>query len=661
MKTLNYCVISAVSVLVAACGGGSSGSASSSATASSVEYSGYAVDDYVIGGTVTFKDIATAKVVATTTTGTLGQFSASLDPGINYLVTITGGVLDTDGDPATTNDQQSNPNTLMGMITPETVRTIQIFSAATTGIAIHANGDVAKYISNVNAINGVFPVMVATPSEVYQHLNTVLSVQNQLGFSHSVDEFSDDGALNGSGQLTARSVEAIAAAAAGAAAVKIKDPLLFSCIEDALEKQSPTLSDLESLTELNCTNRAIYSLEGIQQLRNLSSLVVRDNAISDATPLTGLRKLGYIDLADNRISTIQPLASAPFVEPPTVNVANNCIGSLPDTSNIETIQGGNQRSTCNKVVRDSLLFSASRKNADSILLIYRIPADTCALEYSTALSAQLTCDNRIHRMVLNVASSNADEYVRLKVDGQTHGVYLIESPKIYATINELLADFGLTKTGARWTYTVNGPFINDYLLDYTLTKVNAGSVQMSRLEPAPSVAPKYTVGTIGIDSTAGIYYSDVQGNTSSTLFPYMPAFDYGVVEPVFFPADARIGTTWQSNSGTTTNCETLNGGSDACTQYVHIESTILANTDRFSELCPSSPLAASLTLKPIKIKQTYTFVPFNPGTHKALASFTQYFWISPGVGFVAKQRVLSGVHVAPLLAANVCLQTVQGL
>jgi hypothetical protein len=446
MKTLNYCVTAALSVLLAACGGGGSSGSSSSSAATSVLYSGYAVDDYVIGGTVEFKDMASAKVLATTTTGAMGQFSASLDPGLNYLVTITGGVLDTDGDPATTSDQQANSSPLQGIITPEIVGVVQIFSAATTGITQHANGDAAKYVSSVKAVNDVFPVLVSTPSEITRHLNTVLSVQSRVGFASSVSEFSDDGALNGSGQLSAQSVKTIADSAAGAVSVNIKDPLLFGCIEEALEKQGPSLADLETLTELNCSNRAIYSLDGIQQLKNLGALVVRDNAITDVRPLAGLGKLTYLDLADNRIATINALATATFTEIPLVNVSNNCIASMPTTPNIEVIQTGTQRSTCNKVVRDSLLFNVSRQSADTILMIYRIPANTCAMEYSSILGAPLVCDNRVHRQVLNVASTGADEYVRLKVDGQTHGVYLVTPLK--ASSGKLV--YSQTLAGSDW-------------------------------------------------------------------------------------------------------------------------------------------------------------------------------------------------------------------
>lgn len=50
-----------------------------------------------------------------------------------------------------------------------------------------------------------------------------------------------------------------------------------------------------------------------------------------------------------------------------------------------------------------------------------------------------------------------------------------------------------------------------------------------------------------------------------------------------------------------------------------------------------------------------------PVVYKPSTSFTIQYWMSPGMGFVARKQQVTGRHVAPLLNIDSCLMAVQGL
>lgn len=232
------------------------------------------------------------------------------------------------------------------------------------------------------------------------------------------------------------------------------------------------------------------------------------------------------------------------------------------------------------------------------------------------------------------------------------------------------ADFGLTRVGATWSFGLAGEsknsFWKDYVkngiwVDYRVTALSGTSASVS-YGPTSGDGQNATVGIVGFDGSRGLYLSGVTDSTPlSHVFPFLPALDYGVVEGNFFPAGGQVGQSWTAESQTLTDCEDVNGNRASCSQMVSIRTTIVPNQQTFAEICPESPLANRLILKPFRLEQVYTFRSDDPTKIRDLASFTQTFWMSPGYGFVAKRRVLSGKHVAPLLPGDLCLVSVGNL
>ncbi len=93
--------------------------------------------------------------------------------------------------------------------------------------------------------------------------------------------------------------------------VKFACKNLEQVIRVKINKPSGTLyqSDVINIFELDAEKREIFSLTGIEHLKNLRELDIDDNNISDLSPLAGLTKLKELDIENNNISDISPLAN----------------------------------------------------------------------------------------------------------------------------------------------------------------------------------------------------------------------------------------------------------------------------------------------------------------------------------------------------------------
>ena len=93
-------------------------------------------------------------------------------------------------------------------------------------------------------------------------------------------------------------------------AEQITDVNLQNCIGAAAGTSFDSLSasDLSAITILNCEQKGIASISGIQNLANLVELSLNDNRIADISPLAGLDRLTILYLWHNRIADISPLA-----------------------------------------------------------------------------------------------------------------------------------------------------------------------------------------------------------------------------------------------------------------------------------------------------------------------------------------------------------------
>jgi internalin A len=66
---------------------------------------------------------------------------------------------------------------------------------------------------------------------------------------------------------------------------------------------------INSLTELNLSEREVSDLKPLSGLTKLTSLDLGSNKISDLKPLSGLTKLTSLSLYNNKISDLKPLSS----------------------------------------------------------------------------------------------------------------------------------------------------------------------------------------------------------------------------------------------------------------------------------------------------------------------------------------------------------------
>jgi Leucine-rich repeat (LRR) protein len=94
------------------------------------------------------------------------------------------------------------------------------------------------------------------------------------------------------------------------AVVTFEDPALALAIRSELSVSPQldlTCAMVAGVANLTAAGAGITSLQGIENLTNLSTLWIRANAITDVAPLAGLRGLTSLNLAANQILDVEPL------------------------------------------------------------------------------------------------------------------------------------------------------------------------------------------------------------------------------------------------------------------------------------------------------------------------------------------------------------------
>lgn len=93
------------------------------------------------------------------------------------------------------------------------------------------------------------------------------------------------------------------------------------------------VSELQSLTELDASERGIESLEGIDHLPNLRRLNLGGNRIGDLRPLSALSRLSALDLRDNYIFDLEAVHLGSLAELPELielSLRNNRDSAHPE-------------------------------------------------------------------------------------------------------------------------------------------------------------------------------------------------------------------------------------------------------------------------------------------------------------------------------------------
>jgi hypothetical protein len=110
--------------------------------------------------------------------------------------------------------------------------------------------------------------------------------------------------------------------------VNFPDANLEQVIRDAIGKPTGDIdeSDLVGLTELDASNKFIFSIEGLEYCTDLVTLSLQENNILDLSPLAVLTGLETLDLEDNGFSNVAPLAG--LVNLTYLNISSNNVSNI---------------------------------------------------------------------------------------------------------------------------------------------------------------------------------------------------------------------------------------------------------------------------------------------------------------------------------------------
>jgi len=119
----------------------------------------------------------------------------------------------------------------------------------------------------------------------------------------------------------------------GPAVVNFTDAQLEACVREALgydkgnaKKQDLLPADLKGLTDLQCPDRAITDLTGLEHAVDLQHLSLWENDVAAIAALASLTKLTSLQLGENKIRDLSPLAKLDKLE--RLGLAQNKIDDL---------------------------------------------------------------------------------------------------------------------------------------------------------------------------------------------------------------------------------------------------------------------------------------------------------------------------------------------
>lgn len=435
MKNRNLVLVIGAIVLHG-CGGGGGGSSApttSDANGGTAVRSGFAVDDYIIGGQVDIYSAQTGGLLEQTVTSDVGTFNWSNKVTGVVRIEVSGGVEDIDGLSSTTNDQKPFARKLTTLINATTNSAPVVMSALTTGIESYANGDIAKFNSAVDALDANLRRLIVTSdiagdaAQQTIRLETLKTLTSSIGFDSVATELADDGQLNKSVSVSSDAAVSVAIASTTQSDIKaLRDIGLRTCVADTLEKDvaDVTLADLGEITSLNCNDHGVYSVAGVSTLGKLQSFVCTNCEISDISEFANMPSIRALSIRNNRVKSIAPLISAQFASL-EFDIADNCvtdIALLGGTTKINVTGYGNpnhQYSTCYKNDADVYVFRPYVTTTGAYTLLYRTSynsASVCSIDWGDGTVTAAYCNNTPRRVTHTYASSPSS-VVRFLVNG----------------------------------------------------------------------------------------------------------------------------------------------------------------------------------------------------------------------------------------------------
>jgi hypothetical protein len=444
MKTQIFALLT---ILLVSCGGGGS----SSVTPETATRSGYAVDDYVIGGKVSIVSLSSGAVLYETTTGEKGAFQWPQSLSGAVRVEITGGNEDYDGIASTTSDQKPFEGKITALLYAEKQEAPLIVSAVTTGLSNAAGGDITKYEAAKSDLPSdiskqFFTSASDSQSDIGDKLEVVKKVQRAMGFNSIVSEVSDDGKLNNTAGLSSSSLSApISVASTNSALSSIQDISLQMCIASTLDKdiKNITASDLRSLTELYCSDAGIRSLAGIEAASNLESLQVDGNEITNVAPVTALSKLYFLNIENNNVSSLSSLSQGSY-SALSISANKNCItdaAQLQDNQKIRFTSGSSAKQfpNCQKNDADVQRLKARISGTGAYVVTYITTQNSlanCQIDWGDGSIEQALCDARSH-IVQHAYSAPPTNPVKFLINGAVKAQASFPSTSYNININPI--------------------------------------------------------------------------------------------------------------------------------------------------------------------------------------------------------------------------------
>jgi 6-phosphogluconolactonase (cycloisomerase 2 family) len=473
-------IFAAAMLTLAACGGGSDGGYGAAGADSSFAGTGYAIDDYIVGGTVNIYQNNTDNLIESTTTGDYGKFQWTDKVKGVVRIEVTGGYEDIDGLASTQNDHVLFNRKLILLMDASASSLPVIVSPITTGIAIYASGDFSKYTVSVDRLDPSLRSLVVSSTAarddatLTESLETIKATTRYLSYDSIVSELSDDGAFNNSAGLD-NSVAISVPVSAGARGeiTSIADSGLRSCISDTLKKEVSSISqlDLTQIKALYCTGYNITSVAGIDSLINLESFISSNSDISDISPLANLPVLSALSVANNRVGSIAPLLSGKFSRL-ELQISDNCVRDIPllsSTTNISYIYGNpnHQYLDCYKNDADVYTFNPQiKKITGGYFLSYRASynaAAVCAIDWGDGSSSSANCDARNY-YVDHSYPSPPTQPVRFLVNGvvKKEGYFPVDCPAGQMLQNGVCVTPGVK---SHFAYVTTGKGISAFRID----------------------------------------------------------------------------------------------------------------------------------------------------------------------------------------------------
>jgi hypothetical protein len=420
-------------VMLAACGGGGGGSDGAEAPAVPLEAppqrTAYAVDDFVVGGSVRILRLSDNALLHQTVSGEMGRIGWPAGLSGAVRIEVTGGNEDIDGLNATTEDRKPFGGKLSTLVDIGNVSAPLVLSAMSTALVDASGNDLAAFNGSAAALpaelrqlldlNGV----TFESAQMRQRLQALSMLTRTVGFDSTRAALAE--APN---SANFEAVRQLAAQVGSTAPIgRITDLALRNCVAEALatDAQQVSLAQIATLSDLACARAGVVSLEGLELLSGLHFLNLAGNDISDPRPLRTLAQLEFADLADNRIRSIAPLFDGLYTEL-GLRITRNCIADLSETTGrgpvvISTVDlhARQQYSSCDKADAELVALRLTVVDGVHQLLVRTTynPAARCQIDWGDGSPQTVPCDGRAVRY-RHTYTGQLPSHLRFLINGQ---------------------------------------------------------------------------------------------------------------------------------------------------------------------------------------------------------------------------------------------------